>query len=125
MCRCRRRACFRRSSRAQRARTTTPRPKRRAPRPGRHDRAGEECGMLRVRLGGPLMSQAGGATEFEVEAATIRELLARLGELYPELRPVLDRGVAVAVNGTIYRGAFLAPLPEGSEVYLLPALVGG
>jgi molybdopterin synthase sulfur carrier subunit len=41
------------------------------------------------------------------------------------LRPVLDRGVAVAVNGTIYRGAFLAPLPEGSEVYLLPALVGG
>ena len=64
-------------------------------------------------------------TEFEVEAATIRELLTRLGELYPELRGVLDRGVAVAVNGTIYRGAFLAPLPEGSEVYLLPALVGG
>jgi sulfur-carrier protein len=81
--------------------------------------------MLRVRLGGPLMSQAGGVTEFEVEAATIRELLARLGELYPELRPVLDRGVAVAVNGTIYRGAFLAPLPQGSEIYPLPALVGG
>ena len=81
--------------------------------------------MLRVRLGGPLMSQAGGVTEFEVEAANIRELIARLGELYPQLRPVLDRGVAVAVNGTIYRGAFLAPLPEGSEVYLLPALAGG
>jgi molybdopterin converting factor small subunit len=81
--------------------------------------------MLRVRLGGPLMSQAGGLTEFEVEAANIRELIARLGELYPQLRPVLDRGVAVAVNGTIYRNAFLAPLPEGSEVYLLPALVGG
>ena len=81
--------------------------------------------MLHVRLGGPLMSQAGGVTEFEVEAANIRELIARLGELYPQLRPVLDRGVAVAVNGTIYRNAFLAPLPEGSEVYLLPALVGG
>lgn len=81
--------------------------------------------MLRVRLGGPLMSQAGGATEFEVEATTIRDLLAKLGELHPELRPVLDRGVAVAVNGTIYSSAFLAPIPEGSEVYLLPALVGG
>ena len=81
--------------------------------------------MLRVRLGGPLMSQAGGVTEFEVEATNIRELIARLGELYPQLRPVLDRGVAVAVNGTIYRNAFLAPLPEDSEVYLLPALVGG
>ena len=81
--------------------------------------------MVRVRLGGPLMSQAGGATEFEVEATTIRELLARLGELYPQLRPILDRGVTVAVNGTIYRGAFLAPIPDGSEVYLLPAMAGG
>ena len=81
--------------------------------------------MVSVKLGGPLMSQAGGATEFEVEAATIRELLARLGELYPQLRPVLDRGVTVAVNGTLYRGAFLAPIPEGAEIYLIPALVGG
>jgi len=81
--------------------------------------------MMRVKLGGPLMSQAGGATEFEVEAATIRELLARLGELYPQLRPVLDRGVTVAVNGTLYRGAFLAPIPEGAEIYLIPALIGG
>jgi sulfur-carrier protein len=81
--------------------------------------------MVRVKLGGPLMSQAGGMTEFEVEAATIRDLLARLREHYPQLRPVLDRGVTVAVDGTIYRGAFLTPIPEGSEVYLLPALVGG
>jgi sulfur-carrier protein len=81
--------------------------------------------MLRVKLGGPLMSQAGGATEFEVKAATIRELLARLSELYPQLRPVLDRGVTVAVNGVLYRGAFLAPIPEGAEIYLIPALVGG
>jgi molybdopterin converting factor small subunit len=71
------------------------------------------------------MSQAGGATEFEVEATTIRELLARLSERYPQLQPVLDRGVTVAVNGTIYRGAFLAPIPDGSEVYLLPAMAGG
>jgi sulfur-carrier protein len=81
--------------------------------------------MVRVKLGGPLMSQAGGATEFEVEATTIRELLARLGELYPQLGPVLNRGVTVAVNGTIYRGAFLAPIPQGAEIYLIPALVGG
>jgi molybdopterin converting factor small subunit len=81
--------------------------------------------VVRVKLGGPLMSEAGGVTEFEVEATTIRDLLARLGEAHPHLKPALDRGVAVAINGTIYRGAFLAPIPEGSEVYLLPALVGG
>src|SRR5262245_26513139 len=125
MCRCRRRAFFKRLPSAQGARAATPRWRNEAPRSGRHARAGVASAMLRVRLGGPLMSQAGGVTEFEVEATTIRELLARLGEVYPELRPVLDRGVAVAVNGTIYRGAFLAPLPEGSEVDLLPALVGG
>ena len=81
--------------------------------------------MVRVRLGGPLMSQVGGATEFEVEATTINELLIQLGERYPQLRPVLERGVAVAVDGNIYRGAFLAPIRDGSEVFLLPALVGG
>ena len=81
--------------------------------------------MLRVKLGGPLMSQAGGITEFPVEAKTVREMLTRLGELYPELKPLLERGVTVAVNGTIYRGAFLAEIPDGSEVYVLPPLAGG
>jgi molybdopterin converting factor small subunit len=80
---------------------------------------------VRVRLGGPLQSQAGGRTEFEVEAETIRELLETLGARHPELAPVLARGVAVAVDGTIYAGAFLAPIAEGSEVFLLPALAGG
>lgn len=71
------------------------------------------------------MSQAGGVTEFLVEATTIREMLTRLGKAHPELRPVLARGVAVSVNGTIYRGAFLAEIPDGSEVYVLPPLAGG
>ena len=71
------------------------------------------------------MSQAGGVTEFPVEAKTIREMLTRLGELYPELKPLLERGVTVAVNGTIYRGAFLAEIPDGSEVYVLPPMAGG
>ena len=81
--------------------------------------------MLRVKLGGHLMSEAGGVTEFAIEAATIAEMLAKLGAQYPELKPVLDGGVAVAVNGTIYGGAFLAAIPEGAEVYLLPPLKGG
>jgi molybdopterin converting factor small subunit len=71
------------------------------------------------------MSQAGGITEFLVDATTIREMLTLLGEAHPELRSVLERGVAVAVNGTIYRGAFLTKIPDGSEVYLLPPVAGG
>jgi sulfur-carrier protein len=71
------------------------------------------------------MSQMDGRREFEVEAATIRDLLARLGEPYLQLRPVLDRGVTVVVDGTIYRDAFLAPIPAGRKLYVLAALVGG
>jgi molybdopterin converting factor small subunit len=80
---------------------------------------------IRVKLGGPLITIADGATEFEAEAATIQDLLDSLGERHPELRPALARGVAVAIDGTIYRGAFLTPIPEGAEVYLLPQIVGG
>ena len=86
-------------------------------------------GAIKVRLGGTLLFAAGGRTEFEVEtgpeATTIRQLLAQLGELYPELQPLLARGVAVAINGVVYREAFLTEIPDGSEVYLLPAMQGG
>ncbi len=82
-------------------------------------------GAIKVKLGGPLRSAAGGETEFEVEATSIREMLVRLAEKYPRLKPVLDGGVAVAVDGRVYRGAFLLPISPDSEVFLLPPLQGG
>lgn len=82
-------------------------------------------GKLKVRLGGPLMSMAGGRSEFEIEGANIREMLEKLGDAYPELRPILQKGVTVAVNGEVFHGAFLTPIPAGSEVFLLPAMQGG
>ena len=81
--------------------------------------------MIRVALGGHLKSAAGGRSEFELEAANIRELLTRLGEDHPELKPVLDKGVAVAIDGEIYRDAWFQPIPPGSEVYILPRIAGG
>jgi molybdopterin converting factor small subunit len=81
--------------------------------------------MHKVRLGGPLMTMAGGRSEFEIEAANIREMLEKLAEAYPVLRPMLLKGVTVAVNGEVFQGAFLTPIPEGSEVFLLPAMQGG
>ena len=81
--------------------------------------------MVKVRLGGTLMSSKAGGNEFEVEATTIQEMLAKLADQHPELKPVIERGVAVAIDGTIYRGAFLKPIPEGAEVFLLPHVAGG
>ena len=81
--------------------------------------------MVRVMLGGTLKASAGGQSEFDVEAGNIRQLLSRLGEQYPELKPVLDRGVAVAIDGRIYTNAWLEPVPSDSEVFILPRIAGG
>ncbi len=81
--------------------------------------------MVRVQLGGTLKNAAGGTSEFEIEAATIRELLDRLGEQCPKLCPVLERGVAVAIDGQIYRAQWFQPVPPDSEVFILPRMSGG
>lgn len=81
--------------------------------------------MVAVVLWGSLKSAAGGRTKVEVEAANIRQLLMRLGETHPALKPQLERGVSVSIDGRIYRDAWFQPIPAGSEVYILPRLAGG
>jgi molybdopterin converting factor small subunit len=81
--------------------------------------------MVRVMLGGSLKTAAGGTSEFDLEAGDIRELLTRLGELCPELKPRLDKGVAVSIDGRIYRNAWFEPVPPESEVFILPRMSGG
>jgi molybdopterin synthase sulfur carrier subunit len=81
--------------------------------------------MVRVMLGGTLKTAAGGASELDLEAKNIKGLLTRLGELCPELKPRLDEGVAVAIDGRIYRDAWFEPVPPDSEVFILPRMSGG
>jgi sulfur-carrier protein len=81
--------------------------------------------MVQVTLTGPLKAAAGGRAEIEVEAATIHQLLSRLGQSHPKLKPMLDRGVAVAIDGEIYRDDWFRPIPPGSEVFILPRMAGG
>ena len=72
-----------------------------------------------------LSGAAGGQTEFEVEPGTINQILARLGQSYPALKPMLEKGVAVAVDGVIFRGNFTQLVQAESEVVLLRQIVGG
>jgi sulfur-carrier protein len=81
--------------------------------------------MVQVMLTGPLKMAAGGRAEIEVEAATIDQLLSRLGQEHPKLKPLLERGVAVAIDGQIYRDDWFRPIPPGSEVFILPRMAGG
>ncbi len=81
--------------------------------------------MLEVSLSGSLRDAMDGAASIEIEARTIRELLRKLVERYPRLQSRIDEGVAVSVNGEIYRDNRDVPIPEGAEVFLLPRIQGG
>ncbi len=81
--------------------------------------------MARVVLSATLKAYTGGEGEVEVDAANVRQMLAALGAAYPKLKPVLDRGVAVAINGEIYRNAWFQPIEPESEVHILPRMAGG
>tara|TARA_R110002111_G_scaffold114863_16_gene175849 strand:- start:441 stop:683 length:243 start_codon:yes stop_codon:yes gene_type:complete len=80
---------------------------------------------VEVFLSGPLRDAVDGATSIQVEASTIRELLTRLNDRYPKLNVQMDDGIAVAIDGTIYRDSWETVIPENSEVFLLPRIVGG
>ncbi len=81
--------------------------------------------MLEVSLSGSLRDAMDGVASIEIEAQTIRELLRKLVERYPRLQSRIDEGVAVSVNGEIYRDNRDVAIPEGAEVVLLPRIQGG
>ena len=81
--------------------------------------------MAHVTLIGNLRQFAGGVSELAVEATTVRQLFARLGEKFPDLLPHLETGSAVAIDGQIYQDALLQPIAPDSEVHILPKIAGG
>jgi molybdopterin converting factor small subunit len=81
--------------------------------------------MAHVSLIGNLRQFTGGVAELEVDASSVRQLFARLGEMYPELAPHLETGSAVAIDGQIYQDALFQPIAHNSEVHILPQIAGG
>jgi sulfur-carrier protein len=80
---------------------------------------------MKIDLSSPLRAAADGMGSFNVEARTIHELLQRLVERYPDMQKHIDQGIAVAIDGTIYRDDRSVEIPAGAEVYLLPRIQGG
>lgn len=81
--------------------------------------------MVNVVLWGALKSAARGATEVDVEARDIRDLFSKLEAEYPGLKPHIERGIAVSINGRIFRDSWGEKIPQDAEVYLLPRIAGG
>lgn len=67
----------------------------------------------------------GGQSEFEVEADTVRRMIAELDRRFPGFGRQIDEGMAVAIDGEIYQDAYMARLEPDSEVVLIPKIGGG
>lgn len=81
--------------------------------------------MPEVELFGGLRDAVDGAKSVRVEGKTIREVLENLAREYPPMRQRIGQGIAVAVDGVIYRDDWEQPIPEDAEVVLLTRIAGG
>ena len=81
--------------------------------------------MARVVLVGNLARLTGGVAEFQLAATSVKQLFQQLTELYPEIAPHLEEGIAVAIDGQIYQDTLFQPIGPDSEVFLLPQIAGG
>ena len=81
--------------------------------------------MAHVVVGSECWPFTGGASEFEVEGATVRELIASLDARFPGLGEFVDRKMAFAIDGEIHQDAWFSPVGADSEIYLIPKIGGG
>lgn len=81
--------------------------------------------MVEVNLWSGLRHLTGGQTVVEVEGATVGAVLDALVTAYPGLKPFIEAGVSVAVDGEIITGDRFAEVPDGAEVFLMQRLKGG
>ena len=81
--------------------------------------------MAEVKVWGALRPATGGAATLDIEASTVRELLRKLEARYPDTAPFIKAGIAVSIDGVIYRDSWGQTLPASAEIYLLPRIEGG
>ena len=81
--------------------------------------------MARVVLVGNLAQLTGGVAELHLSATSVKQLFDQLAALHPDIRPHLEEGIAVAIDGQIYQDALFQPIAADSEVFLLPQIAGG
>ena len=80
---------------------------------------------MQVSLSSTVQLTDGPGSTVEVQAETIAEMMASLTDRYPSFQQLLDRGVAVSIDGQIFRDDWTQPIPSGAEVFLIPRIEGG
>lgn len=82
-------------------------------------------GTMQVSLSSTFQLTDGPGSTVEVQAETIAEMMVSLTDRYPSFQQLLDRGVAVSIDGQIFRDDWTQPIPSGAEVFLIPRIEGG
>jgi len=81
--------------------------------------------MAQVHFSAGLRDLTGGLAHVEVEATTVRRLVAALEEKFPGIGERLSDASSVAINGEIFTDAEYEPVDSDSEVHFLDIFQGG
>ena len=81
--------------------------------------------MAHVVVGSECWPFTGGASSFDLDASTVRDLIAALDARFPGIGEFIDRKMAFAIDGEINQDAWYSPIGPASEVVLIPKIGGG
>jgi len=81
--------------------------------------------MAQVHFSAGLRDLTGGLAQVEVEATTVRRLVAALEEQFPGIGERLSEASSVAINGEIFTDAEYEPVDSDAEVHFLDIFQGG
>ena len=81
--------------------------------------------MIKVILGTNLKNITNGLDELEVEATSVKSLIAEMDRRYPGIADALQSGFALAIDGEVIANPGYEKLKEVSEVRFLSPLKGG
>ena len=81
--------------------------------------------MAEVNLWSGLCQFTDGELVIKVKADTVGKMLDELIFIYPNLEPIIEAGVSVAVDGEMIAGANHTPIKPDSEIFILQQFKGG
>ena len=81
--------------------------------------------MIKVLLGSNLKNFTNGVEELEVEATSVKSLIAEMDRRYPGIADALESGFALAIDDEVIANPGYEKLAEVSEVRFLSPMRGG
>ena len=81
--------------------------------------------MIKVFLGSNLKNFTNGVEELEVEATSVKSLIAEMDRRYPGIADALESGFALAIEGEVIANPGYEKLEEVTEIRFLSPMQGG